>query len=98
MGERNFHIGDIVQHFKREILTQNEKDNSYKYLYQIVNLAKHTETGEAMVIYQALYSPFEVYARPLEMFISEVDHSKYPEIKQRYRLEKVGGIEIGRDR
>ena len=78
--------GDIVQHFKRELLTEEELKTN-KYLYCIKGIANHTETKEQLVIYQALYPPFDTYARPLEMFKSEVDHIKYPQIKQTYRLE-----------
>lgn len=86
--DNKFNIGDVVKHFKYEMLTQQEKNES-KYCYVIRGYAKHTETGEELVIYQALYAPYETYARPLTMFLEEVDHEKYPEIKQQYRFETI---------
>ena len=41
-------------------------------IYQIRCLAKHSETGEMMVVYQAMYDTFQIYVRPLAMFMEEV--------------------------
>ncbi len=68
-----FKIGDTVRHFKREYVN----DNSAEYLYRILAFAQHTENGEKLVIYQALYPPYKTCARPYDMFISEVDRQKY---------------------
>ena len=90
MSEPRLKEGDIVQHFKRE----HCEDKSL-YLYKILHIAKHTETKETLVVYQALYSNenmgvnFGIYCRPYDMFMSEVDHDKYPEYTQKYRFEKV---------
>ena len=81
-------IGDIVRHFKWETISEEERKQN-KYLYCIKDIAEHTETGENLVIYQALYHPFKTYARPSNMFCEEVDRQKYPSIKQKYRFEKL---------
>ena len=88
MENRIFHPGDIVRHFKRERLTEGEKRTN-RYLYRIVGPAVHSETREPLMVYQALYGDFGLYVRPAAMFSSEVDRKKYPEIRQRYRFEKI---------
>lgn len=85
ISDRLFAPGDIVRNFKRETVT----DGSQRYLYRILAFARHTETDEELVVYEALYPPFGVWCRPLAMFTSEVDHAKYPAIQQRWRFEKV---------
>lgn len=81
-------VGDIIRHFKWETLSADELAQN-KYLYVVRGFAEHTETGERLVIYQALYGDFKTYARPIDMFFSKIDHEKYPNIKQKYRFEKV---------
>lgn len=97
MRNRRLHAGDIVKHFKRETVN-DEEARANKYLYKIVALAEHTETKEMVVVYQALYGDFRMYVRPYDMFMGRVDKKKYPDIVQRYRFEKIEPLYADDDR
>ena len=87
-----FREGDIIRHFKRDMVSDEAKAQNM-YLYKVLAIGMHTETGERMLIYQALYYPFGIFVRPLEMATEEVDIDKYPYLRgiknrQKHRLEK----------
>jgi len=82
MKEREVKAGSIWKHFKGNTAV-------------VITIATHSETGEKMVIYSCFGNKGNtnhkdgIYARPLDMFLSEVDHEKYPDVKQKYRFEEV---------
>lgn len=95
--KKEFEKGTIVKHFKRETLSDEIlKEEPNMYLYEIIGTSRHTESGEELMIYKPLYQAdcikgVDYAARPLDMFMSEVDHIKYPNIKQKYRFEEFEG-------
>ena len=68
-------IGSVYRHFKGN-------------LYEVKAIALHSETGEKMVVYQALYGEGDTYVRPYDSFVSKVDKVKYPDADQEYRFEE----------
>lgn len=72
---REIKIGKLYKHFKGQLIL-------------VEQIAKHSETEELMVVYKHMDTN-EYWVRPYEMFNSEVDHEKYPEVTQKYRFEEV---------
>lgn len=71
----------------------------YKYrhfkggLYLVTDIAIHTENEDLVVIYNSVENPDLVWCRPLNMFVSKVDHVKYPDVKQEMRFERIEGVD-----
>lgn len=96
LDRMEFYPNELLQHFKRDLITQEDMENSdydsYKYLYRFIGDGIDTETNNQVCIYQAI-SDGTMFVRPKEMFYSKVDKEKYPNAKQEYRLEKYNQYE-----
>lgn len=76
MTQKTVNAGEFYKHFKGQ-------------LYQVRALAENSEDNTPMVVYQAMYTPFKIWVRPLSMFLEKLDKEKYPDAAQEYRFERI---------
>ena len=77
-----------AEHYKKMMVGKRYK-HFKGTIYIVTDIAVHSETAELMVIYKSFDNPGLVWARPMTMFLSEVDHEKYPDVKQTFRFEPL---------
>ncbi len=87
-------VGRMVQKLARELVIGGFYRHFKNKLYQVKGIAYHSETKERMVVYQAMYGDYALYVRPYDMFLSEVDHDKYPDVTQKYRFQETTPAEF----
>ena len=88
---RGIKEGTNVVHFKRTLMSDEEaQKDRFKYIYEVIGLAQHTESAELLVLYRAVGS-YEAWARPVSSFFGKVDMNKYPLSKQEYTFEPYVG-------
>ena len=71
---------------KREVKVGQKYRHFKGFICDIILIAKDSETLEDLVVYT---HNGENWVRPMQMFLSEVDHEKYPDVKQKYRFEEI---------
>lgn len=84
-NNRNIEFTTILEDSKNATIFRHFKGKEYK----ILSIANHSETWEELVVYHEVGNLSHCCARPIDMFFSEVDKNKYPNIKQKYRFEKL---------
>ncbi len=87
-------VGRMVQELARELVIGGFYRHFKNKLYQVKGIAYHSETKEKMVVYQAMYGDYSLYVRPYDMFLSEVDHAKYPDVTQKYCFQETTPAEF----
>ena len=93
MTDERMKVQEHVKAIKEDMI-------GYKYrhfkggLYIVTNIAIHSESAEPMVIYRSAFDETLVWCRPLSMFLSEVDHDKYPDVKQKMRFERLEKVDV----
>lgn len=88
MNENTMQIQEYANHIKEEMIGRR-----YRHfkggIYVVIDIAVHSETEDVLVVYKSFDVLNYTWCRPLSMFLSEVDHKKYPDVKQTTRFERI---------